>query len=159
MEKKPRKNSKAARLLLEAELKQQQESSEGKQKPDETNPEDEDDSTPASKKQRRSKYDLYDDIEEMMVGFGDNYPPIPESVKIVESMVAKYIKSICYKAQEISKVNNKLDKDCFKYIVRKDRAKYTRIENLLKSNELVKQARKQQLNSEDIPPSTSSNQH
>ncbi len=48
-------------------------------------------SFPPTKRQKRvggSHYGMYEDIEEMMFGFGDKWPPNSESVELMEKIVA-----------------------------------------------------------------------
>lgn len=103
-----------------------------------------------SGKRRASTYHMYDDIEEMMYGFGDNWPPNSQSVELMEKLVANYIRSLCHKAQEVSDISGgKLDKECFMYVVRKDRRKFTRAYGLLKANEELKRVQKYEMKEKD----------
>lgn len=98
---------------------------------------------------KRSRSGLYDDIEEMMFGFGDKWPPEEESVKLVESIVTNYIEELTMRAAQIADIRGKLDKECFMFVVRKDRRKFSRIHKLLKANEDLKNAQKVEM-SEDL---------
>lgn len=77
---------------------------------------------------------MYEDIEEMMFGFGDNWPSHPETVRLVESVVRKYIADLAMRAVAVSEMRGKLDKECFMYVVRKDKAKFARVCQLLKAH-------------------------
>lgn len=90
---------------------------------------------------RKSKYGMYEDIEEMMFGFGDDWPPAADTVELVEDLAVKYIKDLCQRAVQVAGYTGKLDKQCFMYAVRKDTRKFTRAYALLKSNEELKAAR------------------
>ena len=79
-------------------------------------------------------------IEEMMFGFGDEWPPDPETVALVEAIASNYIKDLTLKAQEVASLTGKLDKECFLYLVRKETAKFSRISQLLSTYEELKQA-------------------
>lgn len=100
-------------------------------------------SEPAQKRQRKS--DMNSDIEEMMYGFGDSWPPNAECVGLIESLVTRYIEDLAVRAKEISDLRGKMDKECFLYVVRKDRSKFSRVCQLLKANEELKNAQKTEL--------------
>lgn len=92
--------------------------------------------------------ELTNSVEEMMFGFGDAWPPDPEAVKLVENLVEKYVENLAIRAQNIAAISGKLDKECFLYLVRQDTAKFTRVQQLLKTNEEIRKIRKLNL-SED----------
>ena len=92
-----------------------------------------------------SNNSMYDDIEEMMFGFGDKWPPNEESVNLVESIVTNYIEDLTARAVQVSELRGKLDKECFMFVVRKDRRKFSRINSLLKANEELKAVQKEEL--------------
>lgn len=90
---------------------------------------------------RKSKYGMYEDIEEMLFGFGDDWPPAADTVELVEDLAVKYIKDLCQRAVQVAGYTGKLDKQCFMYAVRKDTRKFTRAYALLKANEELRAAR------------------
>ena len=92
---------------------------------------------------------FYGDIEEMMFGFGDEWPPDADAVRLLESYVVNYIEDLAVRALEIAELRGKLDKECFMFLVRKDRKKFSRVHKLLKSNEELKTVQKVELK-EDI---------
>jgi transcription initiation factor TFIID subunit 13 len=94
---------------------------------------------------RKRKTAMQNDIEEMMYGFGDQWPPKEESVDLIENVVTKYIEDLAYRAKEVSDLRGKLDKECFMYVVRKDRSKFSRVCHLLAANEELKNAQKMEL--------------
>jgi hypothetical protein len=58
-------------------------------------------------------------------------------------MVGGYIDDLVTRAVDVSKVGGgKLDKECFMFVVRKDRRKFSRICTLLKANETLSNAQK-----------------
>ena len=103
----------------------------------------------SAKQKRPHPSALYDDIEEMLFGFGDKWPPEEETVKLVESIVTNYIEDLTMRAVQIADIRGKLDKECFMFVVRKDRRKFSRIHKLLKTNEDLKNAQKFEM-SEDL---------
>jgi len=84
------------------------------------------------------------DIEDMMFGFGDSWPPDPNAVRLVEALVTEYIQDIGARALQVAELrsNAKLDKECFVYLVRKDRPKFQRVHKLLTTNEELKNIQK-----------------
>ena len=90
-------------------------------------------------------------IEEMMFGFGDAWPPDKESVALVEAIAIEYIQNLTLKAQEVASMTGKLDKECFLYLVRKETAKFSRVNQLLSAHEELKQAQDMQLSDEVVP--------
>jgi transcription initiation factor TFIID subunit 13 len=93
-----------------------------------------------SQKEKKTKFST--DIEEMMFGFGDSWPPNPEAVSLVEILVTQYIEDLASRAIQIAELRGKLDKECFMFLVRKDQHKFQRIQNLLAANEELKAAQK-----------------
>jgi hypothetical protein len=105
------------------------------------------------KKKKHSK--MYEDIEEMMYGFGDTHqwPPDENSVRLIETMVINYIEDLSIRASDVAELKSKdgkIDKECFMFVVRKDRRKFNRIYRLLKANEELKSAQKLELNEEQV---------
>ena len=90
--------------------------------------------------QRSEKRRVYEDIEDMMYGFGDSWPPHPESVKLMGELISEYIEDITYRAMKVSELTGSLDKECFLYVVRKDRKKFNRIHKLLSAFDEIKKA-------------------
>jgi hypothetical protein len=92
---------------------------------------------------KRKESALYEDIEEMMYGYGDpNWPCACESVELMELLCYEYIQALCTAAIETSKLTGKLDKECFIFQIRKDKRKYDRICKLLKANDELKKVQR-----------------
>jgi len=96
-------------------------------------------------------------IQEMMYGFGDThvFPPNEKSVTLLQNLVTNYIDDLSWRAAEVAEVRNKdglgkLDRECFVFIVRKDRAKFQRVYKLLKASEELKTVQKLEIR-EDQP--------
>lgn len=77
----------------------------------------------------------------MMYGFGDDLNPYTESVTLLEDIVKKFILDISCKAMDVSKDDRIEIGDLF-FILRNDPRKYSRLNELLKMNNELKQARK-----------------
>lgn len=83
------------------------------------------------------------EIEEMVYGFGiDSWPPDADTVALVDSLAQQYMQDITKSALEIAELRgSRLDRDCFLYVVRKEEFKFNRIQQLLRANEELKQAK------------------
>ena len=53
----------------------------------------------------------------------------------------KYIEDLALRAEILAEIRGKVEKECFLFLVRKDRAKFYRIDRLLKANESLKKVR------------------
>ncbi len=83
------------------------------------------------------------DLQEMMFGFGDQWPPCRESVQLMETLVKEYIADLAHRAQEIAlKTEYPLDKECFIFLVRADQRKFLRVQRLLNAHNEIQDARK-----------------
>ena len=102
-----------------------------------------------SQKKKR-KYTMRSDLEEMMFGFGDVWPAQSASLDLLEAITTNYIEDLTMRAVGVSEMRAKLDKECFLYVVRKDRRLFNRAARLLKSHEEIKRVQKETL-AEDAP--------
>jgi len=95
-------------------------------------------------KKRAKQGPLGNDIADMMFGFGDSWPPDRDAVDMVEGLVTNYVKDLAARALQVADLrpNGKLDKECFLYLVRKDRQKFQRVNRLLFANKEIKSAQK-----------------
>ena len=91
---------------------------------------------------KRARGPLSNDIADMLFGFGDSWPPNSQTVNLVEALVTEYIKDLGARALQVADLrpNGKLDKECFLYLVRKDRSKFQRVNKLLVASREIKQA-------------------
>lgn len=83
------------------------------------------------------KMSLEADLADMMYGFGDSWPPDPESVKFMELLVKNYMQDLVVRAVLVSQISGKFDHGCFQFVVRKDRKKFNRVQKLMKTKEEV----------------------
>jgi len=88
-----------------------------------------------------NRCDLTADIKEMMYGFGDCWPPDPEVVSFIDVLVKNYIEDLGQRANQIGDMRGRLDKDCFLFLVRKDRRKFQRVQRLLDSYQKLEDAK------------------
>jgi hypothetical protein len=84
------------------------------------------------------------DISEMMFGFGDSWPPNTDAVRCIDTMVTEFIQDMGARALRVAELrpDKRLDKECFLYLVRKDRKKFQRVHRLLAANEEIKRVKK-----------------
>jgi hypothetical protein len=98
------------------------------------------------KKQKVARqYNMRSDLQEMMFGFGDVWPPKSSSVSLLEAITTNYIEDLTTRAVQVSELRGKLDKECFLYVVRKERRLFNRAARLLKSHEEIKSAQRETL--------------
>jgi hypothetical protein len=88
-------------------------------------------------------------VEEMMFGFGDEWPCDREAVDLVDHLVRSYIHDLVLRAQNIALNSGKLDKECFLYLVRQDTSKFKRINHLLRANEEIHSVQKVDIKEND----------
>jgi hypothetical protein len=88
-------------------------------------------------------------VEEMMFGFGDEWPCDSEAVELVDHLVRGYINDLVIRAQNIALHSGKLDKECFLYLVRQDTSKFKRINHLLQANEEIHSVQKVDIKEND----------
>jgi transcription initiation factor TFIID subunit 13 len=93
---------------------------------------------------KKARGPLSNDIADMLFGFGDSWPPNTQTVNLVEALVTEYIQDLGARALQVADLrpDGKLDKECFLYIVRKDKSKFQRANRLLLSNQQIKAAQK-----------------
>ena len=102
---------------------------------------------------KRKIGDFGGDISEMMFGFGDSWPPNTDAVRTVDSLVTEFIQDLGGRALRVAELrpDKRLDKECFLYLVRKDRKKFQRVHSLLVANEEIKKHRKLDIKEEAKP--------
>ncbi len=93
---------------------------------------------------KRKIGDFGGDISEMMFGFGDSWPPNTDAVRTVDNLVTEFIQDLGARALRVAEMrpDKRLDKECFLYLVRKDRKKFQRVHSLLAANAEIKKHRK-----------------
>lgn len=95
---------------------------------------------PQFQRLRKSKFQLSNDVANIMYGLGDVFPPNDDSVELLEDLVVKYIRDLCRDAGDVADHMGKMDRNCFLFAVRKDPRKFARGLQLLKANEELKRA-------------------
>lgn len=92
---------------------------------------------------------FFHDIQEMMFGFGDNWPPNKNATLLIDRLVTTYITELAQRAEIVAETTRKLDKECFLYLVRKDEFKFSKVMKLINANEQLKTIKKQDIDEED----------
>lgn len=77
----------------------------------------------------------------MMHGFGDDTNPYSETVDLMEELVIQFVTEMTLKAMEVGKSGRVHVNDII-FIIRKDRKKYSRVNDLLTMKEQIDKARK-----------------
>jgi transcription initiation factor TFIID subunit 13 len=85
---------------------------------------------------------LIKDIKYMMYGFGDVEEPLDESADLVEDMLLEYLENFANRAMECAERRGSLKTEDLLYIIRHDEKKTARVNELLRINEEIKEARK-----------------
>ena len=90
------------------------------------------------------------DIAEMMFGFGDSWPPNTDAVRCIDSLVTDFVHDMGARALRVAELrpDKRLDKECFLYLVRKDRKKFQRVHRLLNANDEIKRVKKVDIRAE-----------
>ncbi|KAL0480398.1 transcription initiation factor TFIID subunit 13 [Acrasis kona] len=78
----------------------------------------------------------------MMYGFGDSENPLSETVDLMDDLVTEYITDMTCKAMRVANKRGKLQTEDLVFLIRKDRKKFARVEELLRMNEEIKRARR-----------------
>jgi hypothetical protein len=102
---------------------------------------------------KRKIGDFGGDISEMMFGFGDSWPPNTDAVRTVDNLVTEFIQDLGARALRVAEMrpDKRLDKECFLYLVRKDRKKFQRVHCLLAANAEIKKHKKLDIQEEAQP--------
>lgn len=110
---------------------------------------DEDDETGRTERRRRRrdknkpKKRLFTrELKMMMYGFGDKENPLPETVDLMDDLVTEYITDMTCKAMRVASKRGKFVTEDLVFVIRRDKKKFARSEELLIMNEEIKRARR-----------------
>ncbi|KAK9762386.1 Transcription initiation factor TFIID subunit 13 [Basidiobolus ranarum] len=76
-----------------------------------------------------------------MYGFGDVPNPSADTVNVMEDLVIEYITGMCLQAAKVADRRGKVKVEDFKFALRKDPKKLTRVEELLYMSEDIRRAK------------------
>ena len=78
----------------------------------------------------------------MMYGCGDVSAPRPDTAEALHSYLIDYLSVFMTKVHSMAKIKGKTKTEDMMYYLKRDRKKYSRVKNLLVTNEELKAARK-----------------
>ncbi|KAI9310239.1 transcription initiation factor IID, 18kD subunit-domain-containing protein [Dichotomocladium elegans] len=93
------------------------------------------------------------DLKLLMYGFGDVPNPATDSITVMDDLVIMYITEMCQEAARVAEHRGKVRVEDFKYILRKDKKKLGRVEELLYMSEDIRRA-KQLFDEKEVDPAT-----
>jgi transcription initiation factor TFIID subunit 13 len=97
--------------------------------------------TPKKMKEKK-KISFLKEIRLMMYGYGDVSTPRQDTAEVLQDYVIDYIKVLLTNTQNMAKIKGKTKTEDLLYCLKRDRRKYTRVKDLLMTNEELKNARK-----------------
>lgn len=77
-----------------------------------------------------------------MYGFGDVSSPRIDTMEVVHAYLIDYLSLLLTKVHAMAKIKGKTKTEDLMYFLKRDRRKYSRVKNLLLTNEELKVARK-----------------
>lgn len=77
-----------------------------------------------------------------MYAFGDSNPQ-PDTINVMEELLIEHITDVCTQAQRVASNKGKVKVDDFKFALRTDHKKLSRVEELLYMQEVIARARSQ----------------
>lgn len=97
-----------------------------------------------SKKLKRNNL-FAKDVSSLLYAYGDVPQPLQESIQCLDDLVAAYLADICTSASKTAQNSkrNKLKLEDFKFALRHDPIKLGRSEELIATNKLIAEAKKQ----------------
>ncbi|PXF46678.1 Transcription initiation factor TFIID subunit 13 [Gracilariopsis chorda] len=93
---------------------------------------------------------FYNELRQMMSGFGDSQNPRAESVRLMEEIVLEYMTALNAKSAEVALCNKRERPDLMDlmYVIRRDARRLNRVRYLLEMKAEIKKATN--LNAEEI---------
>lgn len=85
------------------------------------------------------------DVSSLLYAYGDVAQPLPETVQCLDELVSGYLVDVCsaaYKTAQSSK-RSKVKLEDFKFAIRRDPIKLGRAEELIATNKLITEAKRQ----------------
>lgn len=82
------------------------------------------------------------DLAYMMYGFGDAKEPDPDSIELMEDMLVDYLTNVAHRAMEVAERRGRMQTEDLLYVIRNDRKKFARVDELLEMNAKLKDARR-----------------
>lgn len=85
---------------------------------------------------------FYKEVRAMMYGFGDVSSPRMDTVETLHNYLMDYLSLLLIKVHDMAKIKGKTKTEDLMYFLKRDRKKYSRVKNLLLTNDELKTARK-----------------
>jgi transcription initiation factor TFIID subunit 13 len=82
------------------------------------------------------------DLAYMMYGFGDAKEPDPESIELMEEMLVDYLENVAHRSMDVASRRGRMQTEDLLYVIRNDRKKFARVDELLEMNAKLKEARR-----------------
>lgn len=97
-----------------------------------------------SKKLKRTNL-FTKDVSSLLYAFGDVAQPLPETVQCLDELVSGYLVDVCSSAFRVAQGSrrSKLKLEDFKFAIRHDPIKLGRAEELIATNKLITEAKRQ----------------
>lgn len=91
---------------------------------------------------KEKKPNFLREIRVLMYAHGDVTHPRYDTAETLHGYLIGYLTTLLLKAKDVSKARGRTKTDDLLYTVKRDRRKYTRVKELLATNEELKRARK-----------------
>ena len=82
------------------------------------------------------------DMAYMMYGFGDAKEPDPRTIELMEDMLVEYLTNVAHRSMEVAERRGRMQTEDLLYVIRNDRKKFARVDELLEMNAKLKEARR-----------------
>lgn len=82
------------------------------------------------------------DLAYMMYGFGDAKEPDPRTIELMEDMLVEYLTNVAHRSMEVAERRGRMQTEDLLYVIRNDRKKFARVDELLEMNAKLKEARR-----------------
>ena len=82
------------------------------------------------------------EVRMMMYAFGDVNVPRLDTAMVVHSYLCEYLNTLLVKTHKMANIKGKTKTEDLLFFLKRDRSKYTRVKNLLLTNEELINARK-----------------
>ena len=99
---------------------------------------------PRQRARQKGQQFASNDLSAFLLSFGDDFNPLPETVKTLDEIITDYIIETCHAAAQCAAYSHrqKIKVDDFKFALRKDPKKLGRVTELLQMEKDIKRARK-----------------
>ncbi|KAI5182019.1 transcription initiation factor TFIID subunit 13 [Pancytospora epiphaga] len=82
------------------------------------------------------------EVRTMLYGYGDVSAPRADTAEVLHAYLINYLNILLTNTHNMAKIKGKTKTEDLMYVLKRDRLKYSRVKNLLITNEELKAARK-----------------